>query len=132
MTNQNQNPSVEVLLPSRIQVVLNSCPKAGNGVHSWLYNTALRLHAFFGDKTHIGELLAKHSADCGREVGEQEIWDAIDNSESWLAEQKRKSSEFRAVARWPARNMEQIEAISKGGPTLVGLTAMSPIRWTDE
>ena len=132
MTNQNQNPSVEVLLPSRIQKLLNSCPKAGNGVHSWLYNTALRLHAFFGNKTHICELLAKHSADCGRDVGEQEIWDAIENSESWLAGQKGKSTEARTVARWPARNEEQIEAITKAGPDLAGLIAMSPLRWTDE
>jgi hypothetical protein len=132
MTNLHQNPSVEVLLPSRIQVLLNACPNTGSGVHSWLYNTALRLHAFFGNKTHIGELLAMHSANCGRDVGEQEIWNAIDNSESWLAQQKGKSAESRTVARWPTRNKEQIEAITKAGPNLAGLIAMSPIRRTDD
>jgi hypothetical protein len=132
MTNETSILRVESLLPEQITKMLHSCPKAGNGVHSWLYNTALRLHPFFGDKNCIADLLRRHSADCGRDVGEQEIWNAIENSESWLAGQKGKSTEARTVARWPARNEEQIEAITKAGPDLAGLIAMPPMRWIDE
>ena len=132
MTNQNKNTSVEALLPSWIQVLLNSCPNAGNGVHNWLMRVAVRLLAFFGDKNCIADLLREHSANCGRDDGEQEIWDAIDNSERWLAQQKGKSAKSRTVARWPARNEEQIEAITRNGPDLARLEASSPIRWTDE
>jgi len=132
MTNETPDLRVQSLLPKRITDMPYSCPKAGNGVHIWLARVAVRLHALFGDKNYIAELLYEHSANCGRDVGEQEIWDAIDNSESWSAHQKGKSVESRKFALWPARNEEQIVAITKAGPDLDALGAGSPIRWTDE
>ena len=122
---------IDALLPNHIHELLKSCPRAGNGVHNWLIRAAVRLHRYFADQNDIADLLQKYSGDCGRDVSETEISEAINISEQWLAQQKGKPIELRAVPRWPARNDEQIAAITKAGPNLAGLEASSPVRWAD-
>jgi hypothetical protein len=125
------NDDAENQLPQRIQEMLRSCPTAGAGVHSWLIRIAVRLHRFFTDKDVIFALLEKHSASCGRPVEDDEIWQAIENSATWLAGQQGKPINFVAQPRWPEKNEEQIEAIAKEGPKLAELESISPVRWED-
>src|SRR4051812_24179172 len=88
MTTTNADNEIEILLPSWIQDLLNSCPSAGTGVHRWLYKASINLHPFFANREDIAELLLKHSANCGREIDERELWAAIDDSARDLAVKK--------------------------------------------
>src|SRR5262249_10995380 len=55
---------------------LGSCPAEGNGVHSWLFRMAMRLHPWF-TKEEIVRILKAHLT-CRRP--EREIIDAVENS----------------------------------------------------
>lgn len=59
---------------------LRACPSTGNGVHPWLFKTATLLHKFGCKPDQIFSLLKEHSSDCGREVPDSEIEDAVRNS----------------------------------------------------
>src|ERR1700730_11424038 len=63
-------------LPKGVCELLNSCPKEGSGVHSWLFKTALQLHRYFSEDK-IFELLKKNLS-CQRP--EREICEAIANA----------------------------------------------------
>lgn len=63
-------------LPAKIRKRINACPKEGQGVHSWLFNTALSLHEDFPE-SQITEILKAHLS-CRRP--EREIIDAVENS----------------------------------------------------
>jgi len=67
--------------PRFLRDLLNSCPAAGSGVHSWLFRVARRLHHYHAP-AEIAGILAKHAAQCGRELEPHEIPDAINNSGS--------------------------------------------------
>ena len=77
-------------LPRFAQELLAACPRAGDGVHNWLFRAARALHPFFSDKRELALLLDKTVAGCGRDVPEQEIEDAIRNSAAvaWKPGQK--------------------------------------------
>jgi hypothetical protein len=63
-------------LPKQVLEVLNNCPREGNGVHSWLFKTALQLHRYFSE-AKIFELLMENLS-CQRP--EREIGEAIANA----------------------------------------------------
>jgi hypothetical protein len=63
-------------LPKQVLEVLNNCPREGNGVHSWLFKTALQLHRYFSEDK-IFELLMENLS-CQRP--EREICEAIANA----------------------------------------------------
>jgi hypothetical protein len=115
-------------LCEKMSDILASCPRAGSGVHRWLFTTALKLHRYCPDKAELARLITLGSSDCGRDVSEAEIDDAVANSQP-IAEGTVAKAPRR---RWPERNAEQIEAIRKAGPTLDRLSAMSPIRQDDQ
>jgi hypothetical protein len=124
------SPSIELLLPTRIRDLLNSCPQAGTGVHKWLIKVAVKLHPFFTNKEDIAELLWKYSADCGRDVDDREVWEAIESSARWLKNQKGEGGKRPLIPKWPNRNPEIINAIVRAGPSIDGLIARSPVRLT--
>lgn len=71
----------EVDVPARLKPILESCPFAGEGVHRWLFTTALRLHRsgrFEHDEILV--LLAIYSGGCGRVVSPKELADAVSDS----------------------------------------------------
>jgi hypothetical protein len=125
------DPPIETLLPEPTQQLLQSCPKTGGGVHNWLMRVAVRLNRYFLDENVIAHLLTKYSENCGRDVGETEIWDAIQNSRKWLEWQNDKTVQALPTPKWPSPNLDQIEAIVREGPNLDGLEAMSPIKWNE-
>lgn len=110
-------------LPSFASTLLDSCPPAGQGVHSWLFRTARALHPFFRDKSELVSALAEASSTCGREVPLREIQDAVRDSERCAG-----SSGAGKGSKWPAKNYEQIEAIVADGPGLADLWELSPVR----
>ena len=63
-------------LPKRLRELLDSCPKEGSGVHSWLFKSALQLHRYLSED-EIVEVL-KEKLSCERP--EREICEAIANA----------------------------------------------------
>ena len=68
-------------LPQFLLSLLASPPKAGEGVHSWLYCTARQLHVHC-DSESICRLLKDKVSQCGRAVPEREIRAAVKHSEA--------------------------------------------------
>ena len=64
-------------LPEWALKLLASCPKAGNGVHKWLFIVALKLHRYFPDKNELVWLLRCATSECGRPVDDTEIENAV-------------------------------------------------------
>jgi hypothetical protein len=69
-------------LPQFALDMLAACPRAGEGVHGWLFRTARQLHHHYPNKAEMAQLIAGACYGCGREVSVQEIADAITASES--------------------------------------------------
>jgi hypothetical protein len=69
------NPIDEAIseLPKKIRDRIKSCPKSGQGVHQWLFSTALSLTSYFDDPQII-EILEAYVSCTGRE---QEIENAV-------------------------------------------------------
>jgi hypothetical protein len=63
-------------LPARIREQINACPKEGQGVHPWLFKTALMLHGYFSE----GEIVEILRAHLTSHRPEREIIDAVENS----------------------------------------------------
>jgi hypothetical protein len=99
-------------LPQFARDLLGSCPSAGAGVHSWLFRTARVLHPFYADKRELALLLEAASAGCGREIPEQEIIDAIRNSENcaWKPGERATTLVAKAAA-WPGCERDLAEDI---------------------
>jgi hypothetical protein len=76
MTASNNLPLTLAKLPEKLREQLNSCPAEGNGIHSWLFRTALRLHERFAED-EIVEILKTHLT-CRRP--EREILESVTNS----------------------------------------------------
>lgn len=119
--------NAQTYLPAFAEKLLDSCPPAGQGVHSWLFNTARALHAFFPDKSQLVSALAEASSNCGREVPRSEIEDAVRNS-AGCAWSPGASATAGKQPKWPAKNYELIEAIVADGLGLADLWELSPTR----
>jgi hypothetical protein len=83
-------------LPKEVCELLNSCPKEGSGVHSWLFKTAPQLHRYLSEDEIVEVLKEKLScerlkreiceatANAGRyargemPVGRQNLWPTVD------------------------------------------------------
>src|SRR5260221_4518012 len=63
-------------LPAKMRKQIEACPAKGQGVHNWLFTTALLLHGYFPED-QIDEILAQYVSCDGRE---REIRDAVANS----------------------------------------------------
>src|ERR1700730_7719089 len=103
-------------LPKGVCELLNSCPKEGSGVHSWLFKTALQLHRYFSEDK-IFELLKKNLS-CQRP--EREICEAIANAGRYA----RGEMAVRQTL-WPTdlstedrRTEEILDAVFQGNPLL--------------
>ncbi len=116
-------------MPLHLREFIKSCPCAGTGVHRWIFNAARCLHAYFPDKDALAELLQFATQDCGRFVPWNEISDAIRNSSKSPCQLAAVSQQ--RSPKWPARNYSLIEQIGLKGPTLAGLSALSPVALND-
>ena len=109
-------------LKAQIEQILAGCPVAGEGVNTWLFSAALKLHRLGLDPQTIEELLQEGTWDCGRDMKPDEIERAVRNADP----SKLKDRPWRR--KWPQRNYEQIEAIALAGLRLPELQRQSPVQ----
>lgn len=116
-------------LPPFVLELLSIPPRAGAGVHSWLFRVARQLHAHL-PAAEIVVLLESRVAECGRRVPRHEIISAVQNSLPCAWQPRGTSTVFspEASSKWPERNLERIEAIYSEGYGLADLWELSPIR----
>jgi hypothetical protein len=117
-------------LPPFVRDMLAAPPRAGEGVHAWLFRVARQLHTHLpaGD---IVNLLFNQVQGCGRQVTRKEIEDAVKNSIPCAWQPKGHAATAQSAAKWPAVNKEQREAILRDNSGLVDLWEISPIRIED-
>jgi hypothetical protein len=116
-------------LPPFLRDMLAAPPRAGEGVHDWIFRVARQLHAHL-PAVEIVALLETRVANCGRPVPRHEIISAVQNSlaSAWQPGQRTTAT---PTAKWPSVNAEQHEAIIKDGGGLADLWELSPVRIDD-
>lgn len=112
-------------LPSFLRDLLATPPRAGEGVHAWLFNVARQLHAHL-PAIEIIALLESQVANCGRHVPRAEIVSAVQNSLAG-AWQPSQSVPDKPGAKWPDINQKQRAAIIRDGGGLADLWELSPV-----
>lgn len=118
-------------LPPFVREILAAPPRAGEGVHAWLFRVARQLHAHL-PAGEIVSLLERLTANCGRPVPRREIIAAVQNSLTCAWQPGTKNLACgRQPPRWPAINEERREAIIREGGALVDLWELSRVRLDD-
>ena len=113
--------------PDFLQELISHPPKAGAGVHSWLFRVARQLHAHL-PAGEIVNLLEQQAAHCGRHVPRREIIQAVQNAMPVAWERSANSPAPPREAKWPSVNQEQREAIIANGYRLADLWEFSTTR----
>lgn len=124
------SPSGQSTLPPFILEMLAAPPRAGEGIHNFLFRAARQLHAHFRPQ-EIFSLLKERVQNCGRHVSDSEIWDAIKNSLPCAWQPNGNAAPVKAAAKWPGVNQEQRAAIIRDGDGLVDLWEASRVRIED-
>ena len=116
-------------LPRFLLDMLAAVPRAGDGVHPWLFKVSRQLWPH-RTRDEIISLLKATVDGCGRAVPEKEIADAVDAAKDCAWQPRTASSYTPAdkVTAWPKRNVEQIEALCAEGYGLPDLWEASPVR----
>lgn len=121
-------------LPGYAHDLLTSCPKAGTGVHNWLFRTARVLHRFMPQERIALELRDKVQT-CGRIVTEREIKDAVINSLKFAGRAQKASGRLsfnykgqKPESKWPARDSELVKELSASGFGLNDLHDLSHLK----
>lgn len=110
-------------LAAKVEKIVSGCPRAGTGVHRWIYKVSCKLHDLDTPHDEIAELLRAATRGCGRAVLDDEIEDAVGNS----APDNRVESQ----SSWPSKNEQLIASITKRSPGMAGLELRSPERFDD-
>jgi hypothetical protein len=116
--------------PQFLQELLASVPRAGEGVHPWLFRVARQLHAHL-PAGEIVRLLETKVSGCGRHVPRSEIVAAVQNALPCAWQPRGKTIPIQPISKWPIVNQEQREAIIRDGCGLADLWELSPIRIED-
>lgn len=118
-------------LPRFILDLLGACPRAGEGVHGWLFSISRQLHAH-RTRDEIIALLTATVASCGRAVPAKEISDAVDKAKSCAWQPGTNQGGIATPPRaWPDVNQSARREIVKDGGGLVDLWETSPLRFDD-
>ena len=117
--------------PPFVRELLAAPPRAGEGVHVWLFRVSRQLHAHL-PAGEIVQLLESRVATCGRHVPRNEIVSAVQSSIScaWQAGGRRNDflNSPPQARTWPTVNQEQRAAIIRDGGGLADLWEASPVR----
>jgi hypothetical protein len=116
--------------PPFLHELLGACPRAGEGVHDWLFRVARQLHAHMSALEIVG-LLESRVATCGRFVPRNEIVAAVQNSLACAWQPGNQTQSIYAAPKWPSVNQEQREAVIASGFGLVDLWELSHPRIDD-
>ena len=117
-------------LPPFLNDLLNAPPRAGEGVHAWLFRVARQLHAHLPGN-EIVALLETRVTNCGRHVPRHEIVSAVQNSLPCAWQARGTGAPVQSVSKWPRVNQEQRAAIIRDGGGLADLWEVSRIRIED-
>lgn len=117
-------------IPKFIQESLATPPRAGKGVHNWLFRVARQLHAHL-PAGEIVNLLETRVENCGRHVPRAEINDAVKNALPCAWQPRGDAAPVQSAAKWPGVNQEQREAIVRDGGGLADLWELSKPRLGD-
>ena len=102
------------ILPPFVDKMLTMPPRAGEGVHNWLFRVARQLHAHL-PAGEIVNLLESRVVNCGRAVSRAEIISAVQNSLPCAWQPNGNAAPVQSAAKWPEVNQEQREAIVRDG-----------------
>jgi hypothetical protein len=118
-------------LPNFVREMLDDQPRAGEGVHAWLFRVARQLHAHL-PALEIVRLLESAVSNCGRTVPRSEIEDAVRNSMACAWQPRGRPPEYKpACPKWPPPNLDHIEAVCNTGLGLADLWGNSEPRIED-
>jgi hypothetical protein len=117
-------------LPQFIHDLLAAPPRAGEGVHNWLFRVARQLHAHL-PAGEIVNLLESLVANCGRAVSRAEIISAVQNSLPCAWQPKGNATPVQSAKKWPDVNQEQRAAILRDNGGLADLWEASKPRIED-
>ncbi len=115
-------------LPDFLQNLLANPPRAGGGVHSWLFRVARHLHVHM-PAGEIVALLESKVAGCGRVVSRSEILAAVSGSLS--AAWQPRGTTYAPISKWPSVDLKRRNQLTQDGPALVDLWELSPVRIED-
>jgi hypothetical protein len=117
-------------LPPFLTDLLAAPPRAGEGVHDWLFRVARQLHAHM-PAGEIVRLLEDRVGNCGRFVPGNEIVAAVQNSLPCAWQPRGDAAPFKPAAKWPTVNREQRTAIIRDNGGLADLWELSRPRIED-
>jgi len=117
-------------LPPFLDELLAAPPRAGDGVHPWLYRVARQLHAHL-PAVEIVTLLESRLRGCGRHVPRKEIEDAVKNSLLCAWQPRGNAAPIQTFSKWPKVNAEQRVTIIRDNGGLADLWELSPVRIDD-
>ena len=100
MTNCTQNFRQNQTLPPHVQSLIGPVPRSGDGVHRWLFISALKLHCRFSPE-EVFLTLREAVSECDRLVPDREISDAVKNSAGIKSGVSLSSSSNNGYKRWP-------------------------------
>jgi hypothetical protein len=116
--------------PPFVRDLLAAPPRAGEGVHQWLYSVSRQLHAHL-PAIAIVALLESRVAKCGRLVSRSEIVSAVQNSLSCAWQPSGITTPRPTALKWPILNRVRREAILAEGHGLCDLWERSRPRIED-
>lgn len=117
-------------LPPFLNDLLNTPPRAGEGVHNFLFRVARQLHAHL-PANEIVNLLETRVVNCGRQVPRNEIIAAVQNSLPCAWQPNGNSAPVQFVSKWPSVSQEKRTAIIRNGGGLCDLWEASRTRIED-
>ena len=117
-------------LPPFIDEMLAAPPRAGEGVHNWLFRVARQLHAHL-PAVDIVALLENRVQGCGRHVSHKEIEDAVKNALPCAWQPSGNATPVQSAPKWPRVNQEQRAAILRDNGGLADLWELSNPRIED-
>lgn len=113
-------------LPDWLRGVITNPPRAGQGVHAWLFHVARQLHTHL-PAVEIVRLLETQVANCGRHVPRSEIVSAVQNALPCAWQPSGKAAPAQSVRKWPALNEAHRKGAVQAGGGLVKLWESSPV-----
>jgi hypothetical protein len=124
------SPSEPSILPAFLTEMLGDPPRAGEGVHNWLFRVSRQLHTHL-PAVEIVALLESRVQNCGRHVSRKEIEDAVKNALACAWQPGSNTTPVPAASKWPSVNQEQQAAILRDNGGLADLWELSPLRIED-